>query len=105
MQTDLVEVAIILEAYKKGDDGAAGADEKISEILRRLRQARTRQILPMQVGFHKLNRGGVLGNSLAVHRIMEAILHLSFAWKACDHALCMETEREDRSHEDEYRRW
>ena len=37
MQADLVEVAILFESYKKGDVGAAGADEKIIDILRRLR--------------------------------------------------------------------
>ena len=57
MQADLVEVMIILEDYKKGKVGAAGADKQIAKILFKLGHARTQQVPPMAVGFHKLNRG------------------------------------------------
>ena len=49
----LPEVVAILDDYAKLKIGAAGADEKIVEMLSRKGFARIAQIPPMQVGFHK----------------------------------------------------
>ena len=64
LRKELREVEVILAKYIKGDIGAAGADEQIMKIFFRLGHARSMQIPPLQVGFHKLNRGGILGNSM-----------------------------------------
>ena len=59
----------------------------------------------MKVGFHNMNRGGVLGHSMNVQRIMENIAALWFSWKECDHALCVDKAEGDTSDEDAYRKW
>ena len=101
----LIDVKIILDQYAKNQMGAAGADERIMEILFKLGFAREMRIHPMEVGFHKLNRGAILGNSMAVHVILANIFHMSFSWKECSHAICVRVGMEDRSHEDAFREW
>ena len=75
------------------------------KILFQKEYARREQTHPMKVGIHKLNRGGGVGNSMNVHKILEHIAALWFSWKECDHALCIESDPKDRSDEDEYRTW
>lgn len=72
-------VGQILDLYRKNELGAAGADEQIMKVLWSFGYARHQQIAPMWVGFHKHNRGGILGNSMEIHRIMYQIFKLSFA--------------------------
>ena len=71
VRLNLPEVASLLAQYAALRIGASGADEKICAMLFKAGYAHTKQISPMKVGFHKMNRGGVLGHSMNVQRIME----------------------------------
>ena len=80
LRVELVAVGEIPELYEKNKLGATGADEQIIKILWSFGYARHQQIAPMGVGFHKHNRGGILGNSMEIHRIMDQIFKMYFAW-------------------------
>jgi hypothetical protein len=64
-----------------------------------------RQINPMELNIHHLNRGGVVGNSSNLTRLVDNIVEMNFAWKECEHALCMKVEPEDKESENAYRTW
>ena len=105
VRLNLPEVTSLLAEYAEIRIGASGADEHICAILFKAGYAHSKQISPMKVGFHKMNRGGVLGHSMNVQRIMGNIAALLFSWKECDHSLCVDKAEGDTSDEDAYRKW
>ena len=70
LQPAVGEVRAILVKLLDHEIGAAAADEQILRILFERGHASEKQISPMKVCFHRLNRGGVIGNSMEVHPLM-----------------------------------
>ena len=99
------DIRAILILYAKGFVGPSGVDATIMAILRTRGQATKRKIHPMKVGIHHLNRGGVIGASLEVVKLMDNICELSWNDDECSHALCVEIKKGDRFGEDEFRKW
>ena len=67
--------------------GAAGVDEEIMAELKIQGWVSRQQIDPMELNIHHLNRGGVIGNSMNLLRLVDNICDLNFAWAECEHAL------------------
>jgi hypothetical protein len=89
----------------KTSAGAAGVDEEIMTELKIRGHVSRQRIDPMLVCIHHQDRGGVIGNSMNLSRLIKNVVGLSFPWKECEHALCMRLEPNDHESEDKYRIW
>jgi len=69
----LGEVRAILIRYAGGDMGPSGADHEIMTILRRRGNVTQKKILPMLVGIHRMNPGGLIGATKGVRGLMDKI--------------------------------
>ena len=99
------EVRAILIRYAEGDMGPSGADHEIMQILRRRGNVTLKKILPMLVGIHRMNRGGLIGATKGVRGLMDKIALLHWNDDMCRHAICVELTVSDRGDEDEFRKW
>ena len=101
----LDEIRAILIRYDKGEIGPPGADHEIMAILRKRGHVSKKQIHPMLVCIHRLNRGGMIGTSKGVRTLMDKIAGLHWNDEATAHAICVQLEDSDRTDEDEFRTW
>ena len=85
--------------------GPAGADCQIIAILTRRGLATKKRLHPMKVGFHRKNRGGVIGASQEVEILMEDIAMLCWNFTKTAHAVAVEVATGDTSDEDAFREW
>ena len=99
------EIRAILIRYDKGEIGPPGADHEIMAILRKRGHVSRKQIHPMLVCVHRLNRGGMIGTSKGVRTLMDKIAGLHWNDEATAHAICVQLEDSDRTDEDEFRTW
>ena len=106
---DVDVIQELLDKFESDDEktkaGASGVDEDImAELKRRGHVTRTR-IDPMKISIDHRNRGSVIGNSMNLEPLLNNIVEMSFAWKECEHAICMRLAPNDRESEDAYRIW
>ena len=99
------EIRAILIRYAAGLIGPPGADGQIMAILIKKGHAFRKQIRPMRVGIHRLNRGGMIGASKGVRDLMDKLADLHWNDDERRHALCIQLDAGDREDEKAFREW
>jgi hypothetical protein len=101
----LDEIRAIMIRYSLGQIGSSGADQEVTDILRRKGLVSQKVIKPMLAGIHHLNRGGIMGASQGVRKLTDKIAGLHSNWGECSHAKCIELTGLDRTDEEHFRKW